>query len=333
MRTPWESSGRHFTDPTIAPIVCSLCHLLRFITMASPFHLDVDRASVEMDGVWSVQGGMHALARRPDAIGSGWRRFVLNMECERIELNQGRVSGVRLQSGDSLRADSVVFDGDMLRLLRQGLLGPGVKGAVTAKKQARSLSAITWSMHTPTAGLGFQTDTMCFSDRITAKSLKLCLIKGVCQPSPTVYVCAQDRGTGELVRGPERLLCLVDAPANGDKRAFTPQELADCTGQQPSLDGALWSCHYSWSLPSSCIRTTPQDFHQLFPATGGALYGQATHGWMAAFARSNAKAQVPGLYLAGGKRASGARGYRWQPCWANWRAAAVMDNLGSTKSS
>ncbi|MEL6947697.1 MAG: FAD-dependent oxidoreductase, partial [Pseudomonadota bacterium] len=38
----------------------------------------------------------------------------------------------------------------------------------------------------------------------------------------------------------------------------------------------------------------------LFPGSGGALYGRASHGWMASFARPGAKTAVPGLYLAGG---------------------------------
>ena len=35
--------------------------------------------------------------------------------------------------------------------------------------------------------------------------------------------------------------------------------------------------------PQHTVRTTPQDFERLFPATGGALYGRASHGWMASF--------------------------------------------------
>jgi 1-hydroxycarotenoid 3,4-desaturase len=38
----------------------------------------------------------------------------------------------------------------------------------------------------------------------------------------------------------------------------------------------------------------------LFPATGGALYGQAMHGAMAPFRRPGARSALPGLYLAGG---------------------------------
>ncbi|MBM3398833.1 MAG: CrtD protein, partial [Betaproteobacteria bacterium] len=48
------------------------------------------------------------------------------------------------------------------------------------------------------------------------------------------------------------------------------------------------------------IRTSPQDFHRRFPASGGALYGQATHGWTSIFSRPGSTTPLPGLYLAGG---------------------------------
>ena len=46
--------------------------------------------------------------------------------------------------------------------------------------------------------------------------------------------------------------------------------------------------------------TTPDRFATLYPGTGGALYGMASHGWMASFARPGSEGPVPGLYLAGG---------------------------------
>jgi 1-hydroxycarotenoid 3,4-desaturase len=46
--------------------------------------------------------------------------------------------------------------------------------------------------------------------------------------------------------------------------------------------------------------TTPDQFNELFPASGGALYGRASHGMMASFARPGAASKLPGLYLAGG---------------------------------
>ncbi len=48
------------------------------------------------------------------------------------------------------------------------------------------------------------------------------------------------------------------------------------------------------------LRRTPADFNRLYPGSGGALYGPATHGWMALFKRPGAATALPGLYLAGG---------------------------------
>jgi len=48
------------------------------------------------------------------------------------------------------------------------------------------------------------------------------------------------------------------------------------------------------------LATQPADWERLYPATGGALYGRATHGAMASFRRPGARARLPGLYLTGG---------------------------------
>jgi len=48
------------------------------------------------------------------------------------------------------------------------------------------------------------------------------------------------------------------------------------------------------------VTTPPSGFAGLFPATGGAIYGRASHGWLASFQRAAATTKIPGLYLAGG---------------------------------
>jgi 1-hydroxycarotenoid 3,4-desaturase len=70
----------------------------------------------------------------------------------------------------------------------------------------------------------------------------------------------------------------------------------------------------------------------LFPATGGALYGQATHGWMSAFARPGAQSPVPGLFLAGGSVHPGP-GVPMAAMSGRQAAAALMASLGLTKRS
>ena len=117
--------------------------------------------------------------------------------------------------------------------------------------------------------------------------------------SRTVYVCAQDRDdAGSPGRpGAERLLLLVNAPPSGDETAFDKEEIARCESDMLAL---LAGCGLTlrWTRPP--IATTPTDFDRLFPATGGALYGAASHGWTASFRRPGARTALPGLYLAGG---------------------------------
>jgi 1-hydroxycarotenoid 3,4-desaturase len=326
MRSLWSSLGRHFNDPRLRQLFARYATYCGSSPWEAPATLMLI-AQVEMDGVWTVHGGMHALATCLMRLGQAQGvNYVFNSACERIELQQGQVAGVRLASGDSLRADSVVFNGD-IAALRKGLLGPGVQKSVQGKVQPRSLSALTWSMHADTGGMAldrhnvfFNTDYASeFDDIFGHKRMPL---------QPTVYVCAQDRGTGTEPSGAERLLCLVNAPARGDKR-MSDDELAACArSSQARMANA--GLHLSLESSASCIRTTPQDFHQLFPATGGALYGQATHGWMAAFARSNARSLAKGLYLAGGSVHPGP-GVPMAAMSGQLAAAALMADLGLTK--
>ena len=52
--------------------------------------------------------------------------------------------------------------------------------------------------------------------------------------------------------------------------------------------------------------TQPVDFNELFPGSGGALYGRASHGWLASFQRPGSKTALPGFYIAGGSTHPGA---------------------------
>jgi carotenoid 1,2-hydratase len=52
--------------------------------------------------------------------------------------------------------------------------------------------------------------------------------------------------------------------------------------------------------PQQTIVSTPTNFSQRYPASGGALYGPASHGWTASFRRAKARSSIKGLYLSGG---------------------------------
>ena len=74
--------------------------------------------------------------------------------------------------------------------------------------------------------------------------------------------------------------------------------------------------------------TQPTDFNRLFPATGGALYGRASHGWMASFSRPGARSAMPGLYLTGGSTHPGP-GVPMAALSGRFAAAAVLADHAS----
>ncbi|NBB82328.1 MAG: CrtD protein, partial [Alphaproteobacteria bacterium] len=150
---------------------------------------------------------------------------------------------------------------------------------------------------------------------------------------PTVYVCAQDRGDEPAAApdGPERLFCLINAPAVGDRPgAFDETEIARCRERTLSL---LARCGLHLTPdPAATVATTPRDFDRLFPATGGALYGQVSHGWKASFERPGARTRIPGLYLAGGSVHPGA-GVPMATLSGRLAADSLLADYASTRRS
>jgi 1-hydroxycarotenoid 3,4-desaturase len=207
--------------------------------------------------------------------------------------------GIRLASGERIAADAVVMNGDSAAL-SAGLFGPAVGASVPRVKPAdRSLSAVTWMVHAATTGFPLTRHNVFFCRDYAAEFADIFRF-GRLPAGPTVYVCAQDRGDACTAPdgAPERLLVLVNAPATGDRHDFTAAEIEQCASRTFSL---LERCGLTiHRRPEATAVTTPSGFATLFPATGGALYGQAVHGSMAAFRRPGSRSMIRGLYLAGG---------------------------------
>jgi len=298
LRTLWSALGDHFTDPRLRQLFGRYATYVGSSPLATPATLMLV-AHVEQDGVWQVRGGMRRIADALQGLGaSQGARYRFGAHVERILTAQGRISGVQLADGTQLAADAVVFNGDA-SALGQGLLGPAVRGAarVTAP-QERSLSAITWCVRGRTAGFPLTHHNVFFADDYPAEFDHVFRRRDIC-PAPTVYLCAQDRGdAGPDDGSPERLLLLINAPADGDRAPLDAATVARCAGDAAEV---LARCGLTIHADDAQrVVTTPTGFNALFPGTGGALYGRANHGSMASFARPGAKSAIPGLYLAGG---------------------------------
>jgi 1-hydroxycarotenoid 3,4-desaturase len=295
-QTMWGALGAYFKDPRLKQLFGRYATYCGSSPFAAPATLMLI-SHVEQEGVWRVDGGMAKVAQALESLAiSQGVTFHFQSDVERIETRNGRVSGIALTSGVTMQADAIVFNGDISALGR-GLLGPdAVPAARPVALPQRSQSAITWCATATTSGLNLAHHTVLFSDDYKAEFQDVFARQRPPQ-APTIYICAQDRD--DACTPPdrsERLLILMNAPANGDSQAYGPDVEAQAKESAWSM---MANCGLRLSVDHEQA-TTPQGFNALFPASGGALYGRANHGPMASFQRPGARSGIAGLYLAGG---------------------------------
>ena len=299
--TLWTALGRFFRDPRLRQLFGRYATYCGSSPFAAPSILMLV-AHVEQRGVWTIDGGMAALARALAKIaGSSGARFLYGTHVTRIETEGRGVSAVHTARGERIPSDAIILNADANAVAAR-FFGHEVARAVPpVPGHARSLSALTWATVARPQGFPLARHNVFFSDDYPSEFADI-FRKQRIPDTPTVYVCAQDRD--DAVATPstdgERLLCLVNAPAIGDRNpsVFAPAEIDRCQARMATM---LQKCGLALDMtPDSTTVTTPSGFEALFPATGGALYGRNAHGWTASFQRPGARTSIPGLYLAGG---------------------------------
>ena len=329
MSNLWDALREHFHDPRMQQLFARYATYCGSSPWRAPATLMLV-TQVELDGVWSVKGGMHALAQ---SIASLAQRHGVEIRygarVASIDVSSGRADGVTLDSGERIPADSIVFNGDMSALGQKLLSDAAAPAASPLSPSKRSLSALTWSVHAETDGFPLDRHNVFFQPDYQREFDDI-FSRGKLPATPTVYVCAQDRGLPDAgVPERDRLLVLVNAPAEG-ARPLTEPEIDACETHSFSLL-ARYGLKVSRTSQNT-MRTTPSDFSRMFPGSGGALYGMATHGWMSAFSRMGAQSRLPGLYLAGGSVHPGP-GVPMAAMSGMLAAATLMERLDSTSRS
>jgi 1-hydroxycarotenoid 3,4-desaturase len=294
----WSALGEHFADPRLQQLFGRYATYCGSSPYKAPATLMLI-AHLEARGVWLIEGGIHALAKALATLAERQgARVRTGAGVAEVLTANGRTSGVRLASGEVIPADIVICNGDP-SALATGRFGAAAQRAVPAIPPAkRSLSALVWYAHAETRGAALTHHNVFFSRDYAAEFREIGA--GSTPSEPTVYVCAIDRGADHLApppQGRERLQIIVNAPADGDVHTYTPEERDRCTR---AMMATLQRCGLTLEEPFPHQLMTPEDWEHLFPATGGALYGRASHGWAASFQRQGPKTRLPGLYCTGG---------------------------------
>lgn len=310
----WSALGEHFADPRLRQLFgrySTYCGSSPYETPATLMLI----AHVEAQGVWKIKGGISALAKALAQVASKNGATIRYGEpVDEILVSGGKAHGVILSSGERIDAASVICNADP-SALAGGFFGQRVSDALSeTPEQKRSLSAMVWLINAKSSGFDLEHHNVFFSDDYAQEFRD---IKAGFAPSrPTSYLCALDRGAelpepdnpdipaaaGTSKRA-ERFQIIVNAPANGDSKDYSAQEREKCSRNM--LD-SLSKCGLELEQPLPHQLVTPNEFAKLFPATGGALYGRASHGWAASFLRPGCRTRIKGLYCAGGGTHPGA---------------------------
>ncbi len=296
----WKAVCGRMSDPRLRQLFAryaTYCGSSPFLAPATLMLV----SHVEQQGVWLVEGGMQRLAAAMmSAAANCGAAFHFGAEAAEVLLAHGKPAGVRLKTGEHIPADAIVINADATAAA-SGLLGAALKGrARPVPGRARSLSALTWALVAETAGFKLARHTVFFSQSDYALEFDAIFRRGVLPAGPTVYVCAQDRDSEGKVRhgGQERLLLVVNAPACRASRMLSELEIEEC---EKTIFATMQRCGLTLQRSSAqTVRTSPAGFAALFPGSNGAIYGRASHGWMASFRRQSARCMIPGLYFSGG---------------------------------
>jgi len=325
----WKVLGEHFADQRLRQLFARYATYCGSSPMQAPATLMLI-ADVEARGTWLVEGGLSALAAAMEQLarehGATFRYGTPVSEV----LGERRAQGVRLADGQRIEADAVIVNADPAALA-SGRFGPlGRRAVASFAPRHRSLSAFTWLMEEHVSGAPLVRHNVFFSPDYPREFADLAA--GRVPQSPSVYVCALDRsatGKPRAAGQPERLQIIVNAPANGDTHTYLPEEIDQCT--QRMLE-RLQTCGLTLAPTATPYVATPETFEHLFPSTGGALYGRASHGWAASFLRQSASTKIRGLYCAGGSTHPGS-GVPMAALSGRLAAMTVLKDLALTAQS
>jgi len=295
----------NFSDPRLIQLFARYATYVGGSPFMSPSILSLIW-NVESKGVWRIKGGMHQIPKSMERIAQkAGAVFNYGQSVDKILIENKKVKGIKLENGDEVFADIVLFNGDP-RALTMGLLGSQVKESITQRKiHPRSLSAYVWSFAAKPINHKLVHHNVFFN--INYKKEFQDINDGVIPTDPTLYVCAQGNNKDPTPSSNDigRFEIIINAaPISNLKNPDKHEEFQRCKNITfPILESMGLKLELS---PKKEMLTTPFEFEKLFPGSSGSLYGRSPHGINSTFKKPLSQSQIKGLLVAGGGTHPGA---------------------------
>ena len=263
-------------------------------------------ASAQGDyGCWYAQGGTRMVARALERVfREQGGEAVLGNGAKRIVVEGGRVRGVELDDGTVLEADIVVSNCDVQRTYTDLVGTPAAKAEQVkiASKYEPACSGVVLYLGLDRRYEHLRHNCFLFSKDSQAEFDDI-YRKGDPARDPTLYLCvpsATDRT--QAPEGGESLYILVHTPYRRDRHDWDSEDGLFPKYRRVILDKLK---RFGMEDIEKHIvverRLTPAGIDRMYNATGGAIYGLASHGRLhGGFKPKNTSPVAEGLYLAGG---------------------------------
>jgi len=288
-----------FSDPRLVQWAC------RYATYAGsdPWRVPATLGCIphieQAYGCWALLGGLATLAEALAAAATTLG-VILHTGTEVAALMadgpDGRLTGVRLASGEVVAADIVVTDVDAAHLYADLL--PDRGGRRRVRLAGRSTSGFVLLLGAAGRTEALDHHTVLFSANYREEFVDLAA--GRPPSDPTIYLCAADRTDPSAAPpGHESLFVLVNVPSADDPEVAWSADRADAYADR--MLGVLE--RRGLDLRSRIVHReviTPAQLASRHRAVGGAIYGTSSNGRRAAFTRPSNRGRRPGLYLVGG---------------------------------
>lgn len=292
---------RHVPDQRVAQM---LDHFVQYVG-SSPFNAPAVLCAIahmQADGgVWYPRGGTKQIpAALQQLAGELGVEIHTGTGVRRIVVENGRAVAVQTEHGERIAVAAVVSNMDVVRTYRDLLGGDLARGFERRRRYEPACSGVVFYL-----GLSRRYDHLLHHSFVFSHDAKeefdWIYHRGEPAPDPTCYVAAPARSEPDVAPpGGEALYVLIHTPylrPHHDWRRMLPEyrrvvfaKLAQTAGlndleQRIVCEAVL----------------TPQDIHDRYRVLNGAIYGLASHGrFLGAFKPGNRRADVRGLYLAGG---------------------------------